>query len=168
MSNTWFTADWHFFHDNILKYEKINRPFDNVKVMHNKIIDNYNMMVDKDDTCYVLGDIAMIKNSNLNRLDKVIQSLNGKKILILGNHDEGKPFRYLKMGFESVHTSLELNNWKLVHDPAWAVMEKNRTHIVGHVHSLFKIQGNCINVGIDVRNLFPVSIDTLIEEEKGL
>jgi calcineurin-like phosphoesterase family protein len=137
-------------------------------MMHNKIIDNYNMMVSNDDICYVLGDIAIVNNSNLNKLDKIINSLNGRKILILGNHDEGMPFRYLKMGFESVHTSLELNEWKLVHDPAWAIMQKNKTHIVGHVHSLFKIQGNCINVGIDVRNLFPVSLETLLEEEKGL
>jgi calcineurin-like phosphoesterase family protein len=52
MSNTWFTSDWHFFHDNILKYEKNNRPFNNIKMMHNKIIDNYNMMVSNDFVMY--------------------------------------------------------------------------------------------------------------------
>ena len=88
-----------------------------------------------------------------------------RKILILGNHDSLKPFTYIDLGFESVHTSLELSyngkDYVLVHDPAASCIDRNRIFLCGHVHDLFKIQRNVINVGVDVWNFFPVSMEQI-------
>lgn len=156
----WFTADLHFFHKNVIQY--CNRPFNNIDQMNKKLIENYNLFVKEEDTCYFLGDLAMLGSSQIIKLTNIINKMNGKKILILGNHDEGNVWQYIKLGFESVHSSLELcNGWILVHDPSAAIKHKDAIHLVGHVHDLFLICGNCINVGIDVWNLTPVSEETL-------
>lgn len=83
----WFTADLHFFHKNVIQY--CNRPFNNIDQMNKKLIENYNLFVKEEDTCYFLGDLAMLGSSQIIKLTNIINKMNGKKILILGNHDEG-------------------------------------------------------------------------------
>lgn len=161
----WFTSDLHFYHQNIIKY--CNRPFNSVKEMNKHLLQYYNQTVDKNDTCYFIGDMAMLNITNLNKLSKIIQELNGRKILILGNHDDGKPFTYVNMGFESVHTSLILpedNRFVLCHDPACSIVDDNRYWIVGHVHRMFKKLNNCINVGVDVWNYKPINLEQIKSE----
>ena len=43
MSKTYFIADTHFNHENIIKY--CDRPFENVNVMELKLIDNWKYIV---------------------------------------------------------------------------------------------------------------------------
>jgi calcineurin-like phosphoesterase family protein len=163
-----FTADQHFFHRNIINL--CYRPFKSINEMHNILIDRYNEVVGLNDTCYHIGDFAMLGKSQINKLESIINKLNGRKILILGNHDEGKPFTYVNMGFESVHTSLELSNgWILTHDPAVSCIDRNKRFVVGHVHDLFVTQKNCVNVGVDVWGFYPVSkltIEDMIYNEE--
>ena len=47
---TFFTADTHFGHANILKYQ--NRPFKSIAEHNDTIIDNINSMVKGGDTLY--------------------------------------------------------------------------------------------------------------------
>ncbi len=165
--NIWFTGDQHYYHSQILYYE--NRPFS--RLPHSQypdheesLIENHNRFVGEDDICYHLGDLSFLTGSKVNKLEKIVPRLNGRNVLILGNHDEAKPFTYVKFGFESVHTSLILpfdNRFILCHDPACSIVDKESTWIVGHVHGLFTIQGHCINVGVDVWNYEPVHFDTI-------
>jgi len=155
-----FTSDQHFWHQNILRY--CNRPFSNIKEMNNKLIIRYNSLVSEDDKCYFIGDFSMVKSNEHRRLQPILDKLKGRKILILGNHDDCKVWNYINIGFESVHTSLELDNgWILNHDPAPSCIIRNRIWIVGHVHDLFIKQKNCINVGVDVWDYKPVSEDDI-------
>ena len=73
---TFFIADTHFSDDSIRRYE--NRPFESVKEMDEKIIENWNLTIGDDDTVFLVGDIG--DESKLKRL-------KGKIILIRGNHD---------------------------------------------------------------------------------
>lgn len=71
------------------------------------------------------------------------------------------------MGFESVHTSLVLpedNRFILSHDPASSIAAKDCIWIVAHIHSLFRIQKNCINVGVDVNDYKPISFESIKKE----
>ena len=52
----YFTSDQHLGHPAIISMQK--RPFRNVGDMNRTIISNYNSMVHKDDTVFILGDIC--------------------------------------------------------------------------------------------------------------
>jgi len=162
MSNIWFTADLHFGHVGIMY--STNRPWRNVNKMNRCLIQNWNSVVDKDDTVYILGDFTWEKQ-NANQLSDYIRKLNGHKILILGNHDHFKAFDYEECGFEHVHTYyfLEEQRIHLVHDPAKSIVLPNDKWLCGHVHTLFRRLNNVINVGVDVWDFKPVSLEAVLE-----
>jgi calcineurin-like phosphoesterase family protein len=165
----YFTADNHFSHHNII--EICNRPFKNIHKMENVLIDRYNERVTNNDTCYFIGDFYW--GRNVIELERIVKRLNGKKHLILGNHDKLNPFDYVNAGFLSVHTALDLslefhkegdrirNNFILCHDPCAAITNKNRIWIGGHLHNLTKAMGNFINAGVDVWDYKPVSLEEI-------
>lgn len=82
MINTWFTSDTHFGHKNILEYEKEHRPFASLEEMHEVMIERWNYVVKPKDKVYHLGDFAFGRKNI-----SIAGKLNGRKILILGNHD---------------------------------------------------------------------------------
>lgn len=108
-----FVSDSHFGHENILRYT--NRPFATVPDMNEALIANHNHRVSSEDTCYFVGDVAMGQRNKT--LAEVLPRLNGKKILICGNHDychmsnkkqaEWLP-TYAKY-FDEIHQKLELD-----------------------------------------------------------
>jgi calcineurin-like phosphoesterase family protein len=71
-------------------------------------------------------------------LRRIIHKMHGTKILVLGNHDTWRPKAYLEAGFQSVHTSLEIDyggrKIQMVHDPAIAQPNGN-LWITGHLHN---------------------------------
>jgi calcineurin-like phosphoesterase family protein len=136
--------------------------------MENHFVDQYNCIVKKKDVVYFIGDFYW--GNNINELKRITQRFNGEKHLILGNHDEMNPFDYVKAGFISVHTSLELQamgnidgdsicfNFILHHDPCAAIIEPRMTWLCGHIHTLAKEINNVLNVGVDVWGYVPVSL----------
>ena len=158
----WFTSDYHLSHFNIIRYE--NRPFQNINEMNKTIIENHNKLVHPEDAVYFLGDFSLVGKEKFAWYKKHINMFNGQKHLILGNHDYLKPFTYVSAGFISVHTALDIGEFILVHDPAVSIIHKDRKWLCGHVHSLFKMQKNVLNVGVDVWDFNPVSIDQVREE----
>ena len=165
----WFSSDLHLFHKNVLKY--CDRPFENTHFMHKAIIENYNNVVKEEDTVYFLGDLTMVSPRHTDKIKRKVDELPGEKHLILGNHDKFKPDSYLKIGFESVHTSLEIeikgHKFFLVHDPK--KLKQNMFGLFGHVHENFKMlkleNGKmAMNVGVDIFDFFPVSEDQVIKE----
>lgn len=77
-----FTSDTHFGHKNIIRYSE--RPFADFEEMDWKIVDQWNKTVGDTDVVYHLGDVAMGASD---RWDNILKSLNGYKILVVGNHD---------------------------------------------------------------------------------
>ncbi len=161
-----FTSDWHFYHSMIIKY--CNRPYKSEKEMRLDIIAKHNEVVNEDDTTYVLGDVGMLGRDKLSKLRPILAKMNGSFHLILGNHDEGKPFTYERMGFTTVHTALQYSdNIILRHDPASAIMMPDKLWLVGHVHNVFHILTDPItvyNVGVDVNNFYPVTLKQIMED----
>jgi calcineurin-like phosphoesterase family protein len=116
-----FTADQHFGHQNILKYEAENRvnefgrTFKTVEQMDEYLVDQWNSVVGIDDEVYCLGDVCM----KMTLLREILPFLNGRKILIVGNHDpffkrvvnnqvaEARAIA-LEVGFNEMHVDLEL------------------------------------------------------------
>lgn len=79
---TFVISDTHFSHHNIIKY--CNRPFESTEVMDYVLVNLWNTMVGPEDIVFHIGDVAF---GGPDVADPILQSLNGKKILITGNHD---------------------------------------------------------------------------------
>jgi calcineurin-like phosphoesterase family protein len=91
-----FTSDWHIGHENSIKFD--DRPFKDLDHMHRVLINNYNAQVPEDGLCYFLGDVGMANNE---KVLKILNELNGTKVLILGNHDKAHNAMY-GLGFDVV------------------------------------------------------------------
>lgn len=86
--DTWIVSDTHFGHDNIMQYVP-----DRIRAMQAQgfadqnewLIHNWNAVVGKDDLVLHLGDFAF-----KNAMQEVIARLNGRMILLVGNHDVKK------------------------------------------------------------------------------
>ncbi len=157
-----YTSDHHFHHDRILEYCK--RPFKHTREMDNTMIARYNSRVQDDDTVYFIGDLFDLQlGKNFSIVERLVNKLKGRKILILGSHDYLEPFKYIEAGFESVHTSLQVGEFILVHDPAVSCVNRSVIFLCGHVHDLFRVRLNAVNVGVDMWNFFPVSEEEIRE-----
>ena len=84
MGKIFFIADTHFGHEKIIKL--CNRPFENLQDMQNQLIQKWNNKVSNEDTVYILGDFCF-KMSKQDAV-QILNMLNGKKVLIKGNHDK--------------------------------------------------------------------------------
>jgi calcineurin-like phosphoesterase family protein len=173
--HTWFTSDEHFFHRNICKEDFFNsgfkRPWRNEKEMRKNMINRHNSKVKKDDWVIHGGDFAFTSNLMVDRLRPILENLNGNHILVLGNHDEIKPFKYVNIGFTIVTTSfiMEMDGWNIVvnHDPSVrCVVPKETLFLCGHIHDLFKAlpEKLTVNIGVDVWDYYPINLTHILEE----
>jgi calcineurin-like phosphoesterase family protein len=174
-----FTADTHFNHSNIINL--CGRPFSNVIQMNETLIKNWNARVNDNDEIYILGDF-LFKGSGL-EAENIIKRLNGKKYLVKGNHDkfiDDNDFN--KNNFKWINDYYVLRYQKtkfvLFHYPIfeWDGYFGDVVHLYGHVHNSgnnkkeqekFKILGKrAINVGVDMNNFYPISIEEIINKIK--
>ena len=171
----YFTSDQHFFHKNIIKY--CNRKFNDVQHMHEGLISLWNETVKPEDEIYVLGDFCFSRPENIKR---TTSRLNGIKHLIKGNHDhKSVTTNFRELGFESCSLShtldvegvkVNLSHYPYLHGGDHSPKERfNNLRLKdegdwllhGHVHTSWKIKDRMINVGVDVCDMRPVSLDQI-------
>lgn len=114
----YITSDPHFNHANVIPY--CNRPYSSVEEMNEALIANWNSVIKPEDTIYCLGDFSF----HIRSVEQFMPRLNGKKILISGNHDWTHPANkksrnpekqakniadYVKFGWAEVHQELVLD-----------------------------------------------------------
>jgi calcineurin-like phosphoesterase family protein len=174
MMKTWVTSDLHFGHANIMKFcpDTRARFKDDVAYMNEKMVMEWNSKVAPEDTVYILGDVAFMSGSNA---AKYVQRLNGKKILIEGNHDVKtlKDISFRKC-FEEItnYKKMAYNGYTVVmsHFPflEWDQMHRGALHFYGHLHG--GITGHekyrCMDVGMDATGEIVVSMDYAINRIK--
>lgn len=164
----WFTSDLHLNHRAVVSM--CGRPFETVDEMNYILIRNFNERVKKNDTVYILGDLA--HRTPVIEVNNFISRLNGKKILCKGNHDK----RYDSSLFEGIYDFLEISvhgvNISLMHYPmmSWPKSRHGSIHLHGHIHSKgdYNLQQReegilRYDVGVDANNFFPVSITEIKE-----
>ena len=176
----YFTSDFHLFHDLDSVYK--NRGFDNAEKMSHKIIENLNKTVNKDDTLYVLGDLILTDDEKGLEL---LSLINCEDIhIILGNHDSEsriKKYSKLKNVKEIVYaTKLKYGRYLfyLSHYPAITNyltdkhLKGKLISLCGHTHTdnrFLEMEEKKIlsyHVEVDAHNLYPISIDYIIEDIK--
>lgn len=102
MQKVWFTSDTHFGHKNILKHcplraEQGDFNIDDVEAHDKWLIERWNKTIGKKDIVYIIGDFAF---GSTEQVKKLLGKLNGKKFLILGNHDKSSD--HLENYFEQI------------------------------------------------------------------
>lgn len=125
-------ADMHFGHEAVIRY--CNRPYQTVQEMDEDLIKRWNETVSNKDTVLVLGDVCF---GNKEYAKSIINRLNGKKILIMGNHDNWSEQFYRDAGFHTVSRFPILwNNFYLLsHAPLQLFQNVPYKNIFGHVHN---------------------------------
>lgn len=119
-----------------------NRPFENIDDMHDYILTRWNARVTNGDTVYILGDVAL--RGSYAPLIGLVAQLKGKKVLIKGNHDDIKDYRYALL-FDEILDYKELTenvNGKaqklcLMHYPImmWNGQHRGTILLYGHTHN---------------------------------
>jgi calcineurin-like phosphoesterase family protein len=172
IGRVWFTADPHFGHENIIRY--CNRPYKNKYIMDEALIANWNADVRPDDMVIVGGDFSF-------ETERYIGRLNGKIILVKGNHDNKRCNRLFTGVVESLPIKLGEFNCLLRHipivedgfykkgqEPDFSIPKKYDFLITGHVHEKWKVNGNNVNIGVDQWDMKPIFIDDLIRFLRSL
>ena len=166
-----FTSDTHFYHSNIINF--CGRPFKNVEVMNETLIANWNSVVGPDDIIFHLGDFCLGGSAEW---INILNRLNGKIYLIVGNHD----IKNLRQGYYSrfehiamqMHIEVGRQKIYLNHCPflCYGGAYRDTWQLFGHVHTskqntvidaprlhmLFPTQ---YDVGVDNNNFTPVSFE---------
>lgn len=153
------TSDWHFNHKNIVS---LCRPqFSSIEEHNDCIAQRFNEVVGKDDLVYVLGDVGFTPAS---KLAPIIRQLNGRKILLIGNHDVLKDSEYLSMGFIEVvrHPIYYSTNIILSHIPVKEAYDNPWVYnIHGHLHNGALDLPNFINANVENWDYRPVDLKKL-------
>lgn len=161
MINIYFISDMHFGHDKLYPdYRGMT-----LKECENLMITNWNNTVGLNDKIYVIGDVAMKKESL-----KILSQLNGKKYLIQGNHDIYKLKSYITYFsdriagakvLEGVHYNLDYDII-LTHIPIHpSQLSRYQLNIHGHLHKKI-IDKGYFNVSVENINYTPISLSQIL------
>ena len=159
----YFTSDLHLGHEAVIRMQ--NRPFTNADEMNRVLIENYNSVVHKNDTVYLLGDIC--HRLRVEEANDLISGLKGRKILITGNHDKKYDERLFEGIYDFKTVSLHGKYFALMHYPmlSWPRSHYGSIMLHGHIHSdtSYNISNreagiNRYDVGVDANGYMPVSI----------
>jgi len=188
---TFFTSDMHFGHVNILKYT--SRPWSDVDQMTKALINNWNEVVDHGDLVIIAGDSVMgIRHKNLPLMKHlhgftVLFPGNHDHChpMYAGKHNFAENVKLYKQYFDDILDAtvpFEYEEFVCSHFPynyeeadrigrdfsEWEPKDEGRILLHGHVHkewqyALSERGTPMVNVGVDVWNYTPVSIETIRE-----
>jgi len=148
--HVWFISDMHFGHPHIIEWCRSD-VFQNLYMMHKRIIENWNYKVKRCDRVYCLGDFGDFKYK---------QELKGKIILAKGNHDRKQwnrqyVLKYRDMKFLVLHDPDNATGW---FNDGWII------HGHTHVNSPFvDIEKKRINVSVEAINYSPLSMEEIYQ-----
>jgi len=178
MTNIFFISDTHFFHKRILTFTdnlgNLVRPgFSSVEDMNETIVENWNKKIKPGDHVYHLGDVTFYYGSDFNNL---MSRLNGRKRLVVGNHDELKNENLMKH-FEKIMVCRlfkdNLYPFVCTHIPIDELsFGKALFNVHGHTHDRNVTDKNrnekkqYLNVCVEKTNYMPLHYDEVIEKLK--
>ena len=163
MPETFIISDTHFGHRKIIDY--CLRPFKSEAEMNMTMVENWNKVVSHRDTVIHLGDVGF---SNVTYW---LKQLNGRKILIIGNHDKRLTSDDKKL-FSSItpmlNTKIQGQSVTLCHYPmqAWDKSHHGSLHLHGHCHGSAEEQMTYLrfDMSVDVWNFSPVPWDVVMQK----
>lgn len=171
MKNKFYISDTHFGHKSV--WEKFKNPdgsplrdFQSTEDMDEHMIAQWNSVVGPYDTVYHLGDVV-INNKFLHQ----IKRLNGKKKLIMGNHDIFGFQKYIDAGFYEVCSyRVFVDDFVCSHIPLHPDCISTRfvTNVHGHLHGndiMWERQVQISSGWSDYHSSQPAEYDTIVEKD---
>lgn len=151
MNRVFVIADLHFGHVLVSGL----RGFQTTQEHDDTLVKNWNLLVSKKDTVYVLGDVF--------RLDRVLE-LNGIKKLALGNHDTKTLDKYLPL-FSKVAAYFQYNDCILSHIPIHEgqLVRRWKLNVHGHTHEYPLKDRRYVCTSAEQLNFKPVLLNDLID-----
>jgi len=163
MSNArvFVTSDTHFGHKRIIEFEATLRPFSTIEEHDRALVERWNAVVRPDDTVWHLGDVFFGKNGHF-----VLAALNGRKKLVLGNHD-CYPLAVYQQYFTRIFGAVEYRDCILTHVPVHPCqLSRYRLNIHGHMHSKSVGDPRYVCVSGEHTGLAPILFDQVLTEAK--
>ena len=170
---TWFCSDHHFGHRNIINFKDNEgnplRPFDTWEEMDETLVNNHNKVVGQKDRVYFLGDVAMNRSQI-----RTVGRLNGRKVLIRGNHDIFKLKDYTDY-FDDIRAYKIYPNHGIIcsHIPVHPNQISNRFgyNVHGHLHCNFVTEKEgwktkdkrYLNVCVEQTNYTPITFEEVLK-----
>lgn len=170
---TWITSDHHFYHANILNFldsdSNVIRDFPDVAAMHEIMIERWNSKVKPNDKVYHLGDVVMRSTA---KYFEILNELNGRKVLIKGNHDSAKLSIYAKYFTDIrayMHKKTQDNDivW-FSHMPLHPNSIGNGFNVHGHTHQNNLYNMRYINVCVEQTDYYPLTWDEICDNIKRI
>lgn len=167
-SEVFIVSDTHFGHEGMCQFVKPDgskvRPFTDASAMDECMVERWNSKVKPSDKVYHLGDFCIPRKSL-----QIARRLNGKKILIKGNHDIFKIGEYIEH-FSDIRAFHLLNGCLLTHAPVHPMcLERFGCNIHGHTHlnevrraseiGGMEIDPNYLNMCVELTDFAPLHID---------
>ena len=166
--NTFLVSDTHFGHVGVTKFLAKDgltklRPWDTTEEMDDAMVANWNSVVGPKDMVYHLGGVAINRKAL-----STLYRLNGRKVLIKGNHDIFSLAEYARH-FEDIRAYGVLDRMILSHIPVHPdSLGRFGTNIHGHTHDrvvMTEINGTCVPdlryicVCVEQTNFTPVPLE---------
>lgn len=170
MNKIYVIGDLHFGHKNIIGFTTRGAFARTVDEHDELLLNNWNETIRKNDTVYVLGDVAWTRAAAFQYLPQ----LHGKKYLVGGNHDV---WNWVKHDFEKYYGAKEIKDVVLTHIPIhpqelYTPVRRWEFNVHGHLHDnrVMALDGtvdkNYINVCCEHVGMRPVELDAVIERAK--
>jgi len=162
-------SDFHWGHANIMKFCPVTRaPYRDVAHMNETMVLEWNSIVEPGDLVYMLGDIAFMSGFDAS---KIVNQLNGEKILIEGNHDvKTLKDTHFRSAFRETHKYHEIvyqgTKVCMFHYPIaeWNQMHRGSVMLHGHLHGNTSglEEYRSLDVGMDATGSIVISIEDAI------
>ncbi|MGD2071980.1 MAG: metallophosphoesterase [Candidatus Thorarchaeota archaeon] len=165
--------------ENEEKIRKLQISKESLRNMDKELIRGNNERIKNADIVYDLGDVCF-RNSkggkqgegSLNRVDYYLNQLNGKIIIVRGNHDGNNGIKSRSHRIILYYAKMYIN---LIHNPEQTIISDDRYYypltLCSHVHTAWHVKeitnnkgqvALCVNCGVDMNNLKPVSMDEIM------
>jgi len=165
------TSDLHFYHHNIIKFQS-NRSsrWTNVDEMNHGLIKLWNDKVGMYDSVIIVGDFSF---GNPEQTKYIFDSLNGRKFLVMGNHDSKEKIKLCE--FEATVDVAEFKyggkTFFCSHysHKVWNKSHHGTYHLYGHSHGSMPddLESLSFDVGVDCHpNMEPFSFDEIVAKMK--
>lgn len=185
-----FTSDLHIGHRNVIRF--CHRPFEDIKEMSEKLIENWNSVVGENDIVFDLGDMFWFDGRH--DVKRFVEKLNGFIYKVPGNHDMDCKTLFSLCNTDKVEVLDDINtvwitgynpetskktqevvvcHYPLATFPHW----EHAIQVFGHIHSgplsenMVDIPGkdlllnkNQYDVGVDNNDFTPVEFREILKK----